>query len=1106
MWKHNFSVTPPTLTPSETRHEPLPDPPLTFNGLGLEAMPIYETYFRKYGIIRAVQLAAPKLQKLEFLQLPANSILHYLPEDEMELGMPTTHPVLRNYKRLLQMEHITELGAKLGPPRPMPVPAGRLKREYHRQNLRVREMLKPETVMRDPQILTVSNYSLLNHLFRYPINYFRSYYKWWNIQAAVWKRVGEWGQEYPRRHQFLITRLPTILPTLPLLLRAQREKVMTRNLLPHFVQPESLLILEVWKWLSADFRNQSVLAQSKPEAIKRMHLIFMEGDRWISVNLGLLDQWRKRPDSEGGNDAHKGILDPFVLQKRFLRLLMSLMEVRSGAEDNSQGLTEEVESAIEITPSEDGVEDNRVSDLVVERAEPVRLEVPNENGTTSKIRLTAHLNLDRLPEDLVEETEENIRAIDEAITKDLEALDHIAAKFEERLEEGVEDAPTEVLSIEPSAMIEYQPEERSLAGSVMAKVDQQADAGLMSGAEYRRMAALSTAYQRLNNPFGEGTLEEMLNVSQEDLMLPTESQIPDMTTVPDKSMLKSTILDFDRQYLEKVYRKDIVRMVLGLQHAGVAVTGFSVEEYQDALNHYEKYAVQLTPVVGKVSTVYFKLPKIRKDGTYIDNGTRNRLRKQRGDKPIRKLSPSRVALTSYYNKVFVNRSEKQVNNYPGWLTNQIVSQAVDESNTHITHAMLANVADTTVRTPRVYSIMATRLRSFHCGEYKFFFDYHARKTQLGTEQVEALEKDGLLAVGKRGKNLLLVDETNTIYEARGDSLETLGTLETLLGIEGRAPVEMAEIRVFGKQIPVGVFLAYHLGLTNLFKLLDVTPRRVPTGTRAHMSEDEIALRFEDEMWIFPQDRSAKTLILAGLAAYERYTRNYSSHLFDRKDIYFNVLDQTRISVRYLREMDLMTELFVDPITEEILKEMKEPTDFIGLVIRSCELLESDWSPLETDMEFMRIKGYERMAGAVYAELSRAVRQHRARGGIAKAKIDLHPEAVWMSVSRDPAVKIVEESNPVHNVREREEVTFSGVGGRSARSMVGRTRVFHPNDTGVISESTKDSADVAITTFTTADPTLVNVRGVTRRFDPKKDGIASIMSSPALLSPGADRDD
>jgi hypothetical protein len=478
--------------------------------------------------------------------------------------------------------------------------------------------------------------------------------------------------------------------------------------------------------------------------------------------------------------------------------------------------------------------------------------------------------------------------------------------------------------------------------------------------------------------------------------------------------------------------------------------------------------------------------------------------------PIRKLSPSRVALTSYYNKVFVNRSDKQINNYAGWLTNQIAAAAMDDGNTRITNSMLADVSDTTIHTPRIYSIFASRFRSFHVNHdnltYEFFFDYPARKAEFGQDKVEALEKNGLLVIGRRHGKLLLVDNTDVIYEANGSELTTIGTMESILGITGQPPAEMAELRVFGKQIPVGFFLAYQLGLTELFKLMGITPRKVPTGTRAYLSDDEMVLRFEDEMWVFPQDRTSRTLILSGLAQYERITRNYPSHLFDRKDIYLNALEQSRIGARYLREMDLMTKLFVDPITEEILKEMGEPTDFIGLVLRSCQLLETDWSPAETDMAYMRIKGYERFAGALYNELVKAVRSQRTRGSAANAKIDMHPDAVWIGIQLDPVKKAVEESNPVHNVREREEVTYSGVGGRSARSMVGRTRVFHPNDMGVISESTKDSADVAITTFTPADPTILNVRGTTRRFDYKLDGITSVLSSPALLSPGADRDD
>lgn len=1108
-----IATTSQLFPPSVARHEPAVES-LTFTGVGMEGlgigmenMPLYEPYFRKFGVLRAVQLAVPKLNKLDTLELPKETVLHYMPEDEIELGIPQNHTILSNNTRMIMTEHITVLGDNKGSPRPNPVPAGQMKREYHRQNRRTREMpAKPEGVMRDINTIVVENYALLNQLYRYPTNYFRAYYKWWNIQAALWKRVGEIGRDYPLRNQFLQCRLPTLLPTLALLRRGEGE--MTRTLLGSFAQPEALFILEVWKWLG-ERRSTSVLANCPPADLGKMNLIFLEQDRWLVLNLGLLDQWRKRTDEEGGNDMHKGILEPLVLQKRFLRLLMTLMEVRTVADGETQlAPASGVDSAAVQVPTNGQADTQEAPDtvMVVERAEPVKLEIANADGSTSKIKLTANLNLDRLPIELVEETPENIKAIDDAITKDLEALDAFMARIEERQVAGEEDAPVDVSTGEVSAMIKYEAQERDLASSVMARVDQQADAGLISGAEYRRFTALSTAYQRLPNPFGEGTLEDMNSIDPADLVLSEKPHIPDMATVPDKSMLKSTIGDYDKQYLDKVYRKDLIRSVLGVQHAGVAVTGLQVEEYRDVLNNYEKFSIQLTPVVGKVSTVYFKLPKVNKDGTYTDNGSRYRMRKQRGDVPIRKLSSAKVALTSYYNKVFVSRSEKQVTNYPGWLTNQIALAAMDESNTKITSSMLADVLDSTVHTPRVYSIMATRFRSFHSNDFHFFFDYHARKAEFGAERVEKIEKDGLLVIGSRNGNLLVVDNTDTIYEAKGADLTTIGSMEQILDITGQPPAEMAEIRVFGKQIPVGLFLAYQLGLTELFKLMGVTPRRVPTGTRAHMNDDEIAIRFEDEMWIFPQDRTSRTLILSGLTSFERITRNYPAHLFDRKDIYFNVLEQSRIGVRYLREMDLMTEMFVDPITEDILKEMGEPTDFIGLVLRACQLLETDWSPAETDMQYMRIKGYERLSGAVYGELVKAIRQQRARGSAANAKIDMHPDAVWIGVQLDPVKKAVEESNPVHNVREREEVTFSGVGGRSARSMVGRTRVFHPNDMGVISESTKDSADVAITTFTTADPTLLNVRGMTRRFDPDKDGITSVMSSPALLSPGADRDD
>lgn len=55
----------------------------------------------------------------------------------------------------------------------------------------------------------------------------------------------------------------------------------------------------------------------------------------------------------------------------------------------------------------------------------------------------------------------------------------------------------------------------------------------------------------------------------------------------------------------------------------------------------------------------------------------------------------------------------------------------------------------------------------------------------------------------------------------------------------------------------------------------------------------------------------------------------------------------------------------------------------------------------------------------------------------------------------------QESNPIHNLKELEVTTLSGVGGRSARTLGKRSRKYHNNDLGSISEYTPDSGMVAM---------------------------------------------
>lgn len=1078
-------------------------------------MLLYPQFFRQHGVRRPVQLVAPPLSKLDSIDLPRDSILHFVSEDESLYGMPQDDYLLRHITRMIYVDHLRELGDNKGPPRPTRLPPGPMIRDYHRKFRRTRQLMNLENALRDGRTLIIENYALLPHLYRYTASFFRNYYKWWNIQAALWEKVGELSAK-SNRQQYIECRLPTVLPSINQLRKG--EVYTNRSVIKAFTEHESLFILELWKWLG-QHRSNSVLSKVKPEALANMNLLWMEGSKWVVVNLGLLDQWRRPSEEEKKAGAEdKGVVDPVTLQKRFLRMLMHLFECRI-KDDDGQAPMEKAEVVLD-KPDVDLTEPTATDSVPAPQAKlveaPIKIQVPDQVNPekTIKVTLKPNVNFDHLPIDFVEETEENNQLIDAAITKDLEALNHLQDELEEADEDSNEPPePKELAEVQ----IAYEPEERSLESGVMNKVDALADAGMLSGAEYRRFTALSTAYKKLPDPYGkEPSLEHQARIDPKILAMPTKPQIKDTGAIVDKSMLKSTLFDFDVKYVNEVLPKDVTGMVLSVQHGGVAVAGYQVERIQDALNVYDAHTVNLVPVQGKPSTIHFRLPAVSEDGTFMVGGVRYRLRKQRGDLPIRKLSPDKVALTSYYAKVFVVRSDKQVHNYPGWLTNQIAARGMDPSNETITHLMVSNVFDSSIKVPRIYSIMASRFRSFEIQtpgwSALFFFDYHARETQFGKEVVAAAEKGGLTIVGKRTQlrdksiHPVVMDEGGTLYDLSGDKMEVVGTFESLLGLDSRkAPMEVALVKVLNKLIPVGIFLAYHLGFETLLELLKINPRRVSTGERLNLSDDEYAVVFEDETLIFPKDNRIVALIMTGFNVYSNTIENYPLHQFNRRDIYLNVLEPNGIGIRYLREMDLMVDMFVDPITEEILKTMKEPTDLIGLLLRSCELLQTDWAPAETDMAYMRIKGYERFAGVVYGELVKAIRLQRARGNN-NAPIDMTPYAVSQMVLQDPAVKLVEDSNPVHNLKEKEEVTYSGVGGRSARSMVSSTRVFHPNDMGVISEATKDSADVAITTFLTADPNFKDLRGVTNRHDESELGPTSLLSTSALLAPAADRDD
>ena len=1090
----------------------------------MAVMFLYERYRKLFGVRRVGDLANPRVRPIARFGLPRGSTVHYMPSNETELGPDISDPIITSAQRLVFIDHVNDLLSKEGNPSPTYKLIAPMMQQYRRQNMTIRPMRDYNASSKELLNMVVVNYAMCAKMYKYQRSALSRWWYWKNIRATMWERFNQLKTEH-ERHHIVMFDVPATLPSLADLRKAERG--MTPMLMKVFNTRERLDLLDVFIWLGENRKN-APMGRLDESRLGEIDLIIRKDNGWISLNLGLLDGWRKstntvslesfteQPTSEDfdfdetyhryanlealGDDSLDGQedvsmeapsgLDPKVMQLRFLKLLTKVIEKTNPIVDvQTQQDVEDQQSVKEADEEDDARQDAEDEELIKDAQDEEGVE---DLIVTEEEELAESLDDPAPTSDDVEVTDEDGELIIEADNKPVTQVSQIS-----------DDGATN----------------HTLTSSIQSKLDELVEKDLLTAAQYRRMQRLAETYKSLPDPWDTGkTVEEALEISQEDLVLQDPEPYPGMDAVRDKSMLQSSVEKMDSQYIEKVMKSDILNAVMSVQKAGVAVTGYNVETVQDAVSHYEIHKVQLTPVTGKPSTITFRVPVVDKRGSYTSNGQRYRMRTQKSDVPIRKVSPTRVALTSYYSKLFVERSQRSVYNYDNWIGKQIVSRGMDPTDTLITNVKIADVADYSIDLPTIYTIIGGRVLSFESnGHYWFDYKHRERSRLFDMDVVAKLEAEhkGMIVVGRRGQRYILVDRDNAFYlvDNKVNQISELGQIEDILGMpREKAPVLLAEISIFGKTMPIGIALAYLLGLDRMLEVADIKYRIVPLGTRLKLGDDEFAVKFLDETMVLDKSDVKGSMIIAGFMFYHKQVKQFSRHSFNSKDVYFNILEANGIGLRYLRELDLMNAMWVDPITKGVLEWMKEPTEFIPLLQRAVELLVTRYVPnnvegtdgLVDGQE--RAKGYERIPGAIYGELVRSLRVYNARSASAASSVTMKPHEVWTNIVQDPASAIVDDINPIQNLKQKEIITYGGRGGRSSRSMTAAARLYKETDIGFISESTVDSGDVAVITYMTPNANITSVRGTVRAFDKESDGSASIISTSALLSPFADRDD
>ena len=271
--------------------------------------------------------------------------------------------------------------------------------------------------------------------------------------------------------------------------------------------------------------------------------------------------------------------------------------------------------------------------------------------------------------------------------------------------------------------------------------------------------------------------------------------------------------------------------------------------------------------------------------------------------------------------------------------------------------------------------------------------------------------------------------------------------------------------------------------------------------------NDIVIKFADRTLHINRYPLALSLIVAGLNKYD--LTPYRLADMEDKDVYFRILAESGDKPNLLKGIDSMFDLFIDPITYQVLKSMHEPTTFRDLLIRATVLLTTTDHKEPSSAANHRVRGYEQFPAILYNEMARQFAAYQTKKHQKGNVYSINPQAIYLRVIQNESTMPGEAANPLEDIKIASNLTYSGIGGRDGESFVKTDRKMSADDVGIISEATADSGKVGMNAMLSFNPRITNTQGLITPCTPEdfaKIQPSECLSIHSLVMPFATSDD
>lgn len=1023
----------------------------------------YNSWYRSVGVINPSNLLKPKLTLNKEFTFPKNPFLHWTYNDTIPIIPRKNDTILYNAPKGTYVTTIYEYPNEY-------TPSGKFTRDMTNVDVIIKDLGKTELNFnffrkdyiekKDENSLYVNSYGLLNSKYNYIENKRTNYNRTINLLNTVISHL----KDMPLRRHLLLIPLPNIMPDriamINLVTRFDKDDTKLK-LLPTY---QHIFLFELWRWLTPEYRDKSVFDKISIERSKTIDFVFVGKNKTFVINMYMLLNCIKEYRVEKGAEGYKA-----EVVRKYLHNIFNTLNM---IDVTNQFANINLKTDIDNKSDEDLIKESEDNDVI-----------NNEQN--------------------IEETEDNKRLVEVKKLLDSEDTDEVETNIS--LTADMELSTTDIKTLEELN------KDTNLFENINNKLDVMVNSKLLSNKQYENLKDTLNGQLYETNLYTKEKLEDVLDSKKDDYNLNKNNKdIRDIPIVPDKDMNHMTIQSVDKTYRSKQYKKDLVRVFYSLQNNNSVVLDHNVELKESVTGALEEHSVKLKTLNGQDSEVKFVLPKIDEDGKFMYSNSKYIMRYQKLDKPIVKIAYDTVALTSFYGKLFIYKGRLSVENKGSWLLNKIVKKQ-DEG---IENLITGKTDTKDLYLPLLYTTLGRNIKYFKYKDYIFNLEYNKRYDifkNMKDEDKDKLEKrlkqDDLVLIGKYKSKPMVIDYEDRLFSVEEDSYKELDDFYTLLEIdESTSPIEYSTIRIVNKFLPVGLLMSYYIGLSNLLSLLEVKYYIIESSKRVELTKDQYVIKFKDMKYIITKDYSVGDMLLGGLTRLDKLIKDIPYNVFEDKNLFTIIFSRLELSVAIITEIKLMENMFVDPMTKTILEQMKEPLTFKGLLVRASELLVSDYYKNPNDISNSILKGYERIPGMVYKEMVIALKEHENRTYFSKSKITINPYSVLQKIQEDSSTVAVDNLNPMAIIKQKEDTTQIGAGGRNKDAISKDNRQVDKTMIGVVSEAHKDSGDVGITSSLTADPLITNTRGVFGDTEKDINGWSNRISTSAMLAPFGLMDD